>query len=170
MSLASTLQQRFLTSGVGRWYAGRESNEQRVIAALAVLIVLALLWLMVYKPISDWHAMADNRYQNAQATLDWMRANEDRARSVARSSQGGGGGGRSLLPAITRSAQSQGIQINRLQPEANGVVSVSIQGQPFNEVLRWLHQLQENNGVTVLRLAVDADQRPGIINAQIRLQ
>ncbi len=164
------LQQRFQSSGVGRWYGGREPQEQRVILALVVLVAVALSWLAVWKPISDWRETANNRYENAQAQLDWMKANEERARAVARSAKGKSGGGRSLMPIITRSAQAQGIQVNRLQPESNGVVSVSIQGQPFNDVLRWLHQLEENNGVSVLRLSVDAQDQPGIVNAQIRLQ
>ncbi len=164
------LQQRLMASSAGRWYAGRESREQQIVLALAVLLVVSLLWLAIWKPISDWRETADNRYRNAQAQLDWMMANEARGRAVAQASAGSGGAGRSLLPIITRSAQAQGIQVNRLQPESNGIVSVSIQGQRFNTVLQWLHQLQENNGVTVLRLAVDAEDHPGIVSAQIRLQ
>jgi general secretion pathway protein M len=154
---------------VARWYLGREPNEQKVIGALVGVVVLTILWLAVWKPISDWRALEHNRYQNAQAQLDWIRANEERARALARSGQGRGGE-RELTRVLTGSAQAQGIQINRLQPESNGVVSVSIQGQAFNDVLRWLHQLEENNGVTVLRMAADAGDRPGIVNAQIRLQ
>ncbi len=163
------LQARFAASGVGRWYLGREPNEQKIIGALALVIALVVLWLAVWKPISDWRTVAHNRYQNAQAQLDWMRANEARARSLAGSGNARGGQ-RSLLPVITRSAQAQGIQVNRVQPESNGVVSVAIQGQPFNDLLAWLNALQENNGVTVLRVALDAEGRPGIVNAQIRLQ
>jgi general secretion pathway protein M len=166
----SILQQRFLASGIGRWYLGRESNEQHVILALTILVTVSILWLAVWKPVSDWRDIEHNRYQNAQAELDWMTANEVRARAVARSASGAGDGERSLLPVITRSAEAQGIRVNRLQPESNGVVSVSIQGQQFNALMQWLHQLQENNGVSVLRLAVDSEGRPGMVNAQIRLQ
>lgn len=163
------LQGRFATSSAGRWYAGREPNEQRVIAVLAGLVVLAVLWLAVWDPISEWRAESHNRYQNAQAQLDWIRANESRARAVAAEATGASGR-RSLLPVITRAAQAQGIRVNRLQPESGGVVSVSLQTQPFNEVLQWLRQLEENNGLTVLRLAADAQGQPGFVNAQVRLQ
>jgi general secretion pathway protein M len=169
MTIVTNLQHRFYASGPGRWYSGREHNEQRMIAGLAMAIAVAVLWLAVWKPISDWRAVAHNQHQNAQAELDWVRANEARARALARSSAPAGTE-RSLLPIITRSAESQGIQVNRVQPEANGIVSVAIQGQPFNQLLRWLYQLEENNSVSVLRLAVDADAQPGIVNAQIRLQ
>ncbi len=169
MSLTTNLQQRFQASGAGRWYAGRDRAEQRIILALTVAVALTVLWLGVWKPVSDWRAMEHNRYQNAQALLDWMRANETRAREVARSG-GPQAGNRSVLPTITRSAEAQGIRLNRLQPESNGVVSVVIQAQPFNEVLQWLHQLQENNGITIQRLSVDAEGTSGLVNAQIRLQ
>jgi len=133
-------------------------------------VALTVLWLGVWKPVSDWRATAHNRYQNAQAEFDWVRANESRARELAGAGGGRGTGPRPLLQIITRSAQTQGVQVNRLQPEGNGAIAVSIQGQPFNELLRWLHSLEENNGVAVLRLAVDADDGPGLVNAQIRLQ
>lgn len=166
---AAELRQRFLASSAGRWYAGREPNEQWVILALAAAIGVVFFWLALWQPVSDWRELAHNRYRNAQATFDWMRANERRARAVATSEQADTGQ-RSLLPVITRSAQSQGIEVNRVQPESSGVVGVSIQGQPFNDVIRWLHQLQENNGVTIARLAVDAEERPGRVNAQLRLR
>jgi general secretion pathway protein M len=169
MTIVPNLRQRFYASSAGRWYHGREPNEQRIIGWLALLVALLVLWAAIWKPISDWRVVAHTQYQNAQAELDWVRANESRARALA-SNASATGAERSLLPIITRSAEAQGIQVNRVQPEANGVVSVAVQGQPFNQLLRWLHQLEENNNVAVLRLAIDADSQPGIVNAQIRLQ
>jgi len=169
MSILARLQQRLLSSAAGRWYAEREPNEQRVVLALTAAVILTIVWLGIWKPISDWRTLEHNRYQNAQSLLDWMRANEARAREAARSG-GPRSGNRSVLPVITRSAEAQGIRLNRLQPESNAVVSVVIQSQPFNEVLSWLHQLQENNGISIQRLSVDAEGTPGLINAQIRLQ
>ena len=164
----ASLQSRFLASGPGRWYAGRESGEQRVIAALALALALTITWLGIWKPVSDWRATEHNRYQNAQAELDWLRANETRARAVA-GSGAAGGGQRALLPVVTRTAEAQGIALNRFQPESSGAISVSVQAQPFNDLLRWLAQLEENNGVSVQRLTVDAEGRPGMVNAQVRL-
>ncbi|MEQ8484102.1 MAG: type II secretion system protein M [Pseudomonadales bacterium] len=164
----ASLQSRFLASGPGRWYAGREPGEQRVIAALALALALTIIWLGIWKPVSDWRATEHNRYQNAQAELDWLRANEARARAVA-GSGAGGGGQRALLPVVTRTAEAQGISLNRFQPESSGAISVSVQAQPFNDLLRWLAQLEENNGVSVQRLTVDAEGRPGMVNAQVRL-
>lgn len=163
------IHERFTGSAAGRWYAAREPNEQRIVLALAILVAVSLLWLLLWKPISDWRATEGNRYQNAQTLMDWMEANEARAREVA-AGAATANSERALLPVITRTAEVQGIRINRLQPESNNSVSISIQGQPFNELIRWLHQLEENNGVLVQRISIDAEGRPGLVNAQIRLQ
>jgi general secretion pathway protein M len=169
MSLYDLIFQRLPASAPARWLASRERNEQWVILALAAISVLVVLWLGIWKPISDWREIEHNRFSNAQSTLDWMRANEARARELARAGNTEGGE-RSLIPLITRSAELQNLQLTRLQPEANGAVSVMLQSQPFNQVLRWLHQLEQNNGVTVARVSFDADAQPGLVSAQIRLQ
>jgi general secretion pathway protein M len=160
---------RLPASAPARWLAGRERNEQWVILGLAALTVITVLWLGIWKPISDWRDVEHNRYRNAQIALDWMRANEARAREIAQSGPAGGGA-RQITQVITRSAEVQQLQIARLQPEDSGAVSVVLQSQPFNQVVRWLHQLQQNNGVTVARASFDAETEPGLVSAQIRLQ
>jgi len=164
-----TVLHQLQDSGAWRWYAGREPRERPIIAGLVLVIVSAILWVLIWKPISDWQTLESNRFQNAQATWDWMQANEADARARARQSSTGQGRERSLLPLVTREANSQGIRLNRLQPEADGAVSVVVQAQPFNAVIEWLARLQDSHDVTVQRVSVDAEGKPGLINAQIRL-
>ena len=165
----AALQQSFVTSGLGRWFLGREPNERVIIAALAGLVGITVLWLAIWKPVSDWREVEDNRYRNAQSTWDWMQANENSARAVAQN-QAARGSRRSLLPTITGAAQTHGLTLNRVQPETNGAVSVMLQAQAFNAVLTWLHELQSKHEVVVQRIAVDAEDQPGYVNAQVRLQ
>jgi general secretion pathway protein M len=170
MSLVDSWSQRLQTTGAWRWYASREPHEQPIIAVLAIAIVAAVLWLAVWKPISDWRTLEANRYQNAQTTWEWIQANEAAARERARAADAASGGSdRSLLPLVTREANSRGIRLNRLQPEGDGAVSVVVQAQPFNAVVEWLVRLQEAHSIDIQRISVDAEGEPGMINAQIRL-
>ena len=159
----------WLNSGVGRWYRGREPRDRLVIRLLSLAVCILLLWSVVWKPVSDWRELANNRFENAQSTLDWVHTNEARVRAAVRA-QAPRGAGPSLLPVITRAAEAQGLALNRLQPESNGAVTVMLQAQPFNEVMKWVHNLQENNGVTILRISVDAQGEPGYVNAQLRIR
>ena len=169
MSFFETWNHRLQTTAAWRWYAGREPHERPIIAGLVLLIMASLFWLAIWKPISDWRLVEANRYQNAQVTWEWMQANESAAR--ARVSEPGASTDRerSLLPLVTREANSQGIRLNRLQPEADGAVSVVVQAQPFNAVVSWLVRLQEAHNIDVQRISVDSEGQPGLVNAQIRL-
>lgn len=168
MSRLAIIAEEFRKSAVGRWYYGREHSEQQIIAGLAVLVSVTILWAGAWKPVSDWRAIEINRQQNAQQLLDWMRANEQAARAAASSRQTQSGN-RSLIPVITRAANVHELKLNRLQPESNGVISVILQQQSFNQIISWIAQLEENNRVSVQRASFDSEDSPGYVNAQIRL-
>lgn len=168
--LFTKVTQTARVSGAGRWYAQKELNEQRIILGLALVIAVSLLWVGIWKPVSDWQTQVTNRQQNAQSLNDWLRANEAVAKQAAASNQGSGSGTRSLTPLVTRAAAAHKITVNRLQPEANGVVSVSVQRQSFNKIIAWVAQLEENNGVSVDRASIDGIDAPGLVNAQLRLR
>ena len=167
--MLENLKTQLTQSAPIRWYDGREPGEKPIIAALTALVVISLIWLMIWKPLTDWRTFSENRYVNAQSVWDWMQANETDARQTA---LGGTGGAttRSLLPVITRAANSHGLRLNRLQPEADGGVSVVLQSQSFNAMLSWLDELEQQHKVTVQRVSLDAEGKPGLINAQLRLQ
>lgn len=161
---------RMNQSAAMRWYQGREPQERPIIAGLAAVVLLSLFWLAIWKPLSDWQKLSENRYSNALDTWEWVQANEAKARQAAR---GGGPAATregSLLPLITRVANSRGMTLSRLQPESDGAVSVVLQAQPFNLMLQWLDDLERQHNVVVQRVSLDAEGNPGLINAQLRLQ
>ncbi|MEM8768987.1 MAG: type II secretion system protein GspM [Pseudomonadota bacterium] len=134
------LTQQVQGTGAWRWYASREANERPVIAGVFILVIVAVLWLAIWKPVSDWRLLETNRYQNALDTWEWMQANEANARTRARASTAGPSSERSLMPLVTREANAQGLRLNRLQPESDGAVSVVLQAQSFNSVIEWLNR------------------------------
>lgn len=162
------LDQAFRASSLGRWYAVKDDNEQRILVGLTILVVVLVIWAGVWKPISDWQTLEAFRYRNNLATLEWLRAQEGSARQSARSSQGAGGR-RSLLPVISRSAETLGVRLARFQPESGGGVSVVVQNQPFDDVVRWLHALETNNQVGVVQATIDAETT-GYVNARFTLR
>lgn len=169
MSLFYRMTQQVQGTAAWRWYAGREAHERPIIAGLVLLVIASLLFIAIWKPISDWRTLEANRYQNAQSTWTWMQANESNARTRARQSASTPASERSLMPLVTREANAQGIRLNRLQPESDGAVSVVLQAQPFNTVVEWLDRLQKTHSIEVQRISLDAEGQPGLVNAQIRL-
>ncbi len=166
--MMSAIRTKFEQSGVGRWYAGRERNEQIVISILTALIVLSLGWLLAWKPVADWHATATNRLSNAQVTVDMVKANESALRQTTSGSSGGARG--SLVQIISRGANAQGLTLNRMQPEDSGLVNVVLQEQPFDKIFAWMAQLENNNGLAIAQASFKAEEKSGYVNAQIRFR
>jgi general secretion pathway protein M len=158
--------QRLANSSLGRAYLDRSDPDRRSIAILAVIFGLAIAWLVLWKPVSDWHRDTVSRLAVVQSTLDYVRANEAVARRMAE--QGAGSEQSSLIPVITRAANAQQLTLNRLQPEEGGVLNVILEGQPFDKVYQWITQLEENNGVRARWVSIRSEDRAGYVNAQIR--
>ncbi len=158
--------QSLANSSIGRAYLDRSDSDRRSIAMLAIVIGLAVAWLVLWKPVSDWHVDAVSRLAVAQSTLDYVRTNEAVARRI--SQQAAGSVESSLIPVITRAAHAQQLTLNRLQPEAGGVLNVILEGQPFDKVYQWITQLEQNNAVRARWVSIRSEDRTGYVNAQIR--
>ena len=157
-------------SSAGRWWRTKAGHERLIYAVLAAVVTAALLWIAAWRPLVDWHAQEMRRLDNAQRLLEWMTLNEERARAAAKGEgQRNEAGTGSILPAITQAAEAAGIRLARLQPESGGAVSVSLEQQPFDQVVAWLANLSDGNGVRVVQASLDAHRAPGFINAQLRL-
>ena len=155
-------------SAAGRWFDSKEPRERLVFGALAAAAAIVFLWAGLWKPLSDWQGTQANRHANARTLLEWLQANEKRVRAAAQ--QAPEERSRSILPLVTRAAETRGLKVGRLQPESDGVVSVTLQGQSFNQVIQWIAALERDEGVAVLRASIDAQEAPGRVNAQLRLQ
>lgn len=166
--LTARLMRSWQESSAGRWYQAKERSEQKILAIVAAIVVFSLLWLLLWKPITDWRDVSDNRFQTAQTTLSWMQANEQRARASADVASPSGAE-RSLVPLLTRAAQSLDLKLNRLQPRSDGGVTVAIEGQTFDNVLAWIAGLQENNAISVTKVSINHKDEPGLVDAQIDL-
>ena len=156
---------RFRASAIGQWFYGREPNERVIIAGLFALIVVSMSWMLLWKPVSDWHAVEQNRHQNAQRLYDTIKANEAQLR---RAPAAASTARRSLIPVINKAANAHEITLNSLRPESGGV-RVVLQQQSFNQIVRWISQLEENNDVSVDQADFDGQESPGYVNANIRL-
>ena len=93
--------------------------------------------------------------------------------AVATSAESGNpnpGGDQPTISQITNSAAELKITLSRLQPEADGSVSVALEQQSFNAVAQWLADIEREQGFTIDRASLDRTSEPGLINAQLRIR
>ena len=147
----------------------RDPNERMIILAVVLLVSAVLIWTLLWQPVTGWSASAQEKHQREQTLNDWLVANESRARSTAGDADAPRAAAEGLLTIVSRTAEQSGLKLTRFQPESNGV-SVVLQKQSFNDVLRWLDLLENNEQVLVVQASVDAHTLSGRVNARFSLR
>lgn len=137
---------------VQRWSA-LQSRERLALGLLALFVLLALLYLLLWQPARQGVTAARSAYEQERALHAYLQAQAPLARSLASKPQA------SLDPArlqglVTASAAEQGLAIVRVDSDSDGSLQVSLQPAPFDLLLRWFSQL-EQQGVRIVEAGLD---------------
>ncbi|MGV8842186.1 MAG: type II secretion system protein M [Pseudomonas sp.] len=135
-----------------RWRA-LQSRERLALGLLALFVLLALLYLMLWQPARQGVSAARSAYEQERVLHAYLQAQAPLARSLVSKPQ------ISLDPArlqglVTASAAAQGLTIVRLDSDSDGSLQVSLQSAPFVQLLRWFSRL-EQQGVRIAEAGLD---------------
>ena len=169
MKRLAFISELFRASSAGAWYAEKSPTDRKVIVAIVLFCTASLVYLTMWKPLLEYRDGQVLRYERAQSLIDWISLNNSALR-VSAQSQGRTTQQKSLIPIVTAGANLRQLKLNRLQPEQDGSVSISLQSQSFDQVLRWMDDLETNNGLLIDRISVDRTENVGLVNVQLRVQ
>ncbi|WP_375191270.1 type II secretion system protein GspM [Marinobacter sp.] len=151
-------------------------RDQQALGALAVAVLLAILYFAVWQPAAEFQEQSANARENAGELLAWMQANEQTIRRL-----GGAGSdtqaaavdkpadGRALMALVTRSAGEAGLSLQRFEPSGEGAIRVWLENAPFAEVAAWLERLSADHGVVIDQAAMDRASEPGRVSVRLTL-
>ena len=145
-----------------------QSSEQLAVTVLGVFAVVVVIYLGVWAPASDWRVVAEQERDRQFETLSMMKETESQARAAAKDRPAETAEG-SLLSLVSSSAQAQGINPNRLQPEGENAVSLWFDDVAFSSVMQLLERMGTVPGLEVQQLVIDGSEEPGQVRARIVL-
>ena len=161
-----------LQQGLNYWMQLRP-REQLLLSLAGLVLLLALLFLLVWEPVMQEHRRLQQNLVQQQQLLAWMQQSAAEVRRL----QGGKGqqrqdrarAGQSLLALIDSTAKRArlGAALKRVEPDGAGRVRVWLEQAAFDDLVRWLGQLQQRYGVRVDSIAVDRDDKPGRVAARV---
>ena len=158
---------------VHQWYVSKSEPDKRILKLLAGLSLSLICYVGMWMPLNNYVDTQQRQAYLAQSTADWLVANRMALEAVATSAESGNpnpGGDQPTISQITNSAAELNITLSRLQPEADGSVSVALEQQSFNAVAQWLAGIEREQGFTIDRASLDRTSEPGLINAQFRIR
>ncbi|MDG0796233.1 type II secretion system protein M [Pectobacterium punjabense] len=146
-----------------RWQA-MSPRERQLMVVCAAMLLLCLVYYAIVQPWQLREDLWERTISREQQTVNWM---QKQASSIPQENQAQGENSQretSLPILISQSTQRYGLSVVRLQPQGNQA-SVTLAQSDFNSLLRWLSELERQNGVRVVSLDVNAvEQSPGMVD------
>lgn len=145
-------------------------RDQTMLVALAAALLLYMLYQMLWHPLAK--SNSDLAQQNAAVAQSLANMNQLAAqyRELQKASgPGNASQGETLTQLVDETVASNQLHMSRFQPGSAGDVQVRFDNANFDQVLRWLNELENKHGVTLREFGVSPGSGPGLVNVSVRL-
>lgn len=149
-------------NNIQEWFAGLEPREQRLVSIGGVVALIFLFVVGVWQPLNHKLELTKTALRNQQSTNIWVKESIQRIKNSGQSTSRQGG---SLTQVINQTSRRFNIDIARLQPKDNAIL-VWIDLINFNDLLRWIDHLEQNNQVTVTAFDVAEAEEAGFVKVR----
>lgn len=154
------------------WFLGLDARDRKIVAGLALLIVIFSLYGFIVKPLGSSYQALKQGVAQQKETLAWMREAAGKVKSLKGSAPAGSAGlaGRSLLAVVDQSARSAGLGnfIKRIEPDGSKGVKVWLEGVAFDPMVLWLGKLTRDYRVQTRMITIE-HEGPGRVNVRLNL-
>jgi len=142
-----------------------------VIAGAATLLVLAL-YLFAWKPLIEKQAALNTSIKSQQIAYHQMLKLAAEAKQLKGTGSFKAISGGSLQSIINRTAKSAlpGAIIKRVEQNRQQAVQVWVDQVGFDDVVKWLGNLQQTKGVRVVALFSERATQTGRVNIRLTLK
>lgn len=158
------------------WYNNLEQRERRILIAGAIALIIMLLYLLVWEPLVDKSLALEKSNKDNQALISWMEQSANEVRELQAKIKAGGPSsrskGQSLLGIIDRTAKQAklGNTVKRVQPDGKTKARVWLENVSFNEMIKWLENLQRREGIHIDTSVIEKQDEAGLVNARLVLE
>ena len=150
-----------------RWLERFTPREQLSLLLMALAVIAWAGWMLLWTPLRD--ARNEMAQRNDATAVVLQRVDAMVSEILALRESGGAGRRGNLVALINRSTGAAGLAVSRLQPNSRGEVQVRFEAAAFDDLLAWLHRLENEEGVIVGEVAISRAGTPGRVNATVRL-
>lgn len=144
-------------------------RERNLVYVAGGLLALALLYAVLVLPFTATGARMSARVAKKGEDLAWMRAQAPQVMAAAGLSQRRPGS-ESLVVIVDRTAREAGLgnALRDQSPNGNSGLRLRLEAAPFDTLVTWLANLQQQHGVGIDAATIDA-AAPGLVNATFSL-
>ena len=152
------------------WFYQFNQREQLSLLVLAIALLIYLFYILLWAPLSDKRDQLELQNRGVAASLQRVDVMVSEVMQLRDSDwRGAGGPRRNLMSLINQSTSRMQLAVTRLQPNSRGEIQVRFESAAFDDLLRWLHEMESGEGLLVRELSVTQAGSVGRVNATVRL-
>ena len=150
-----------------QWLRQFNVREQMALLICAAAVALYLVYVAVWSPVQTMRA--DMSLQNSRVSESLQRVQGLAGELQSLRSNGAPSQASNLNEVINTTTAKQGIAPTRIQPSASGDTQIRFEDVQFAGLLRWMHQLEFEEGLAIREVSINQGARGGLVNASIRV-
>ncbi|MEH6593213.1 MAG: type II secretion system protein GspM [Halioglobus sp.] len=150
------------------WFARYNPREQLSLLLLAAAVVAYVLYFFTWSPIATKRDEMAARNHSAVEVLQRVDAMVSEVLRLRESGEGVSQK-RNLTSIINQSTSKLGLAVSRLQPNSRGEVQVRLEAAVFDDILKWLHEMEYTQGLLVREVSITQTGTAGRVNASVRI-
>ncbi|MEH6590137.1 MAG: type II secretion system protein M [Halioglobus sp.] len=150
------------------FFARYNPREQLSLLLMATVLVCYGLYFFLWAPVS---AMRDNMAARNDSAVVVLQRVDAMVSEILRLRSDGGSVSqkRNLTNIINDSTSKMALPVSRLQPNSRGEIQIRLENAVFDDTLKWLHDMEYNQGLLVREVSITQAGATGRINASIRI-
>ena len=150
------------------WFAGLNQREQLSLFVLGIALLLYLLYMLAWAPLAERREELASQNESVAQSLQRVDA---MVSEIVRLREGGvaSTAQRNLTSLVNQSTGRHGLQVSRLQPNSRGDIQVRLENAVFDDLLAWLDDVENREGLLVTEIAITRSGATGRVNATIRI-
>ncbi len=155
------------------WWTQRNRREQYLLGAGSIFIVILLIYMLIWKPLTAQVATLRQDIIQDTSLLMWMNTAADKIEQFQQ--QGYVKKQSSNQPILVSAEQSLMQQklsqyVSNTQEVNDQALSITLKNIPFDLMVTWLETIWKKNNITVSTIKISKTNTVGVVNADVGLK
>ena len=154
------------------WFESLDSREQKIVLTVAVAIILAVLYLAIWSPLSNGHKSMAAAVENWQSSLEMLQPLKSRMNNNAATRVSPQNLRQPLVVVVDSTLRTRDLNnaLKRSQPTGDNI-RVEFENVAFDDLMVWLGDLSAQYALQVQSgsFSMTGTENQGRVNAQLTL-
>lgn len=152
---------------VKAWWAQAPARDQMSVIIGGSFVGIYILFMLVLKPVYGMRAQEEMKLNSLKGSLENVR---NLAAQVVEQNQSDGNERSSPLERIVQqSVSANGLKVGTMNAAGKTGVRLRFDEAPFENVLKWLYEMEVTNNLLIKDLSVAAASNSGRVSVNLRL-